>query len=233
VTFNWELSTTTKIIAHRGFWQKFAQNSLQAILAASQICDGSEVDLRMTKDHKVVLSHDPVITFNKQQFIIKDSLYSDLQQSLTSLEEVFAHLKGQLLNLEIKTDLVGDLDSYLEKMFSAVSGCIEKFSVNPKSLLISSFDSRAVELFSQRNLGTFIGQLLGPNFKLTEDLFQKVDFIVAHISSIKAEQNSFIPERTIVWTVDDPDEMRFLFNLNIYGVITNKPDLAHKVAASH
>jgi glycerophosphoryl diester phosphodiesterase len=48
------------ILAHRGLVTEYQENSLPAIQAAidSQYCDGTEFDVFLTKDNKVVLFHD-------------------------------------------------------------------------------------------------------------------------------------------------------------------------------
>jgi len=54
----------TRIIAHRGFWQTAgsAQNSVASLLKADSIgCYGSEFDVWLTKDGKLVVNHDPEV----------------------------------------------------------------------------------------------------------------------------------------------------------------------------
>ncbi len=48
------------ILAHRGLVTEFQENTLDAVQAAidSPYCDGTEFDVFLTKDNKVVLFHD-------------------------------------------------------------------------------------------------------------------------------------------------------------------------------
>ncbi|MBR2588563.1 MAG: hypothetical protein IKD77_05110 [Bacilli bacterium] len=50
-----------KIIAHRAHTEKYKDNSLKSILYSlnQNYIDGIEIDIRMTKDFKFVLNHDP------------------------------------------------------------------------------------------------------------------------------------------------------------------------------
>lgn len=57
------IEAQTKVIAHRGFWKTTgsAQNSITSITKADSIhCFGSEIDLWVTSDGKVMVNHDPV-----------------------------------------------------------------------------------------------------------------------------------------------------------------------------
>ena len=54
----------TRVIAHRGYWKTAgaAQNSVAALLKADSIgCYGSEFDVWITKDNKLIVNHDPDI----------------------------------------------------------------------------------------------------------------------------------------------------------------------------
>ena len=53
----------SQVIAHRGYWKTAgsAQNSITALQKADSIhCYGSEFDVWLTKDNKLVINHDPV-----------------------------------------------------------------------------------------------------------------------------------------------------------------------------
>ena len=57
------MQAQTKAIAHRGFWKTpgSSQNSITSLLKADSIgCYGSEFDVWLTKDSKLVVNHDPV-----------------------------------------------------------------------------------------------------------------------------------------------------------------------------
>ena len=54
-----------KIIAHRGIHDKYKPNTKEALLQAlnESYIDGIELDIRITKDKKIVIIHDPIINF--------------------------------------------------------------------------------------------------------------------------------------------------------------------------
>ena len=104
------LHAQTRIIAHRGYWDcpGSAQNSLTSLRAADAIGTyGSEFDVHLTKDNKIVVNHDPTI----EKYQIQTSNYKDLKkcklrngEKLATLEEYLdagKSLKTRLI-LEIK-----------------------------------------------------------------------------------------------------------------------------------
>ena len=59
--FPGEILTESKfrVIGHRGWPARYPDNTLSGLLAASDVADGVEVDVRRSGDGKLVLSHDP------------------------------------------------------------------------------------------------------------------------------------------------------------------------------
>lgn len=53
--------TVPMVIGHRGWPSRFPDNTLAGFLAASEVADAVELDIRRSKDGKLVLSHDPAI----------------------------------------------------------------------------------------------------------------------------------------------------------------------------
>ncbi len=55
------MSGPTQVVGHRGWPTRFPDNSLAGFYAAAPVCDAIELDVRRSKDGKLVLSHDPTI----------------------------------------------------------------------------------------------------------------------------------------------------------------------------
>jgi glycerophosphoryl diester phosphodiesterase len=53
--------TVPMVIGHRGWPTRFPDNTLAGFLAAAEVADAVELDIRRSKDGKLVLSHDPSI----------------------------------------------------------------------------------------------------------------------------------------------------------------------------
>lgn len=76
-----------KIIAHRGNDNLHQENSLEAILNSleSIYTDGVEFDVRLTKDNKLIIHHDP---FYKGNYISHTNSVKLQKQGLNTLDEV-------------------------------------------------------------------------------------------------------------------------------------------------
>ena len=76
-----------KIIAHRGFSSRKLENTLESFELAFSVdyIDIVELDIRMTKDYKIVCVHDGFIrnSFNLKS-TIKDLNYSNLTKPITN-----------------------------------------------------------------------------------------------------------------------------------------------------
>lgn len=95
--------------AHRGYWTKGQpQNSIGSVLAAAgKDYEMVELDLRLTKDKKIVLFHDQEVLETDQVYKISDITLADLQNLIpvTTLDQLLQDSPEKLLfNLEIKNE---------------------------------------------------------------------------------------------------------------------------------
>ena len=119
-------SNVIMVAAHRGAHLKYPENSMPAVSEAVRLgIDVAEVDIRFTKDKKMVIMHDKTVdrttngkglvadyTFEeirKLKLRIKDSVTNEI---VPTLEEVFKIAKGKILvDLDIKER--GTVDSII------------------------------------------------------------------------------------------------------------------------
>lgn len=67
----------SQVIAHRGYWKTAgsAQNSITSLQKADSIhCYGSEFDVWLAKDNKLVVNHDPVYKMKYMEYSKGDAL---------------------------------------------------------------------------------------------------------------------------------------------------------------
>lgn len=72
-------SSQTKVVAHRGFWDTpgSSQNSLASLIKADSIgCWGSEFDLWLTKDNKILVHHDSKVS----ELVIENHTLKELRK---------------------------------------------------------------------------------------------------------------------------------------------------------
>ncbi len=112
------------LISHRASGSKYKKNTKEAVLYVLDTnVDGVEIDVRLTLDHKFILSHNQYIYCNGIKKIedtmydeikkCKDvSLLSDVLESIKSDKFIFLDLKIDKLNLIYEKKLVKLLKKY-------------------------------------------------------------------------------------------------------------------------
>ncbi|WP_036498694.1 glycerophosphodiester phosphodiesterase family protein [[Mycoplasma] testudinis] len=160
-----ENKTKQLIIGHRGYRQKYPENTALAFeQAVAAKFDGVELDLQLTKDNHIVIIHDDNtqrVTGIKKS--VNQSNLKDLKklnyaaffkkempkQTILTLEEFLdAYLnKFTLINLELKNESA-NLETYV-KVFSKIISRFEPLIYT--KVIISSFDLNLLKLTYQFN----------------------------------------------------------------------------------
>ncbi len=147
--------TLPRIIAHRGGSKEQDQNTLAALLNSYEKgIRGFEIDVRLSKDRRIVLMHDSLI----EQLTTGSGRVEDLTtdelakirtrktgQPLPYLEEIFDFLKNKedaFIQVEIKCDKYNDAD--LTKMCRILLMMVKK-QIDPAKVIFISFDERALK----------------------------------------------------------------------------------------
>lgn len=187
-----------KIIAHRGITSdKVEENSFLAIKSAinDKETQGVEFDIRLTKDNKIVLSHDNIVGIN----IIENTNYYDLikKKYLTTLDKVLDVDTDKIFLIDIKTNnnykLFGDiLLKYLE-------------GVN-KNIYLASFDKKIIKYLKSR-----------VQYKVGIISFyyrrQDVSFYVINYKFIRRRK---IKSEVFLWTIDYNNRFDIKNDYNYY-----------------
>ena len=90
----------TQVIAHRGFWKTdgSAQNSIAALVKADSIhCYGSEFDVWLTADNKLIVDHDGVFKGVRMETSTEKectSITLDNGENLPTLQQYLDKAKG-------------------------------------------------------------------------------------------------------------------------------------------
>lgn len=131
------------IIAHRGIYnnQKVYENTLESFSLAIQKEFIIELDIRLTKDHQIVVFHDSnTKRITKQNKIVEKSTYKELNNQniihIPLFEEVLSLVNGKVpLLIEIKpTEKTGELETKLMELLKNYKGQYAIQSFSPKVL---------------------------------------------------------------------------------------------------
>ena len=195
-----------KVIAHRGNDNIHKENSLEAILNCMEnnYDDGVEIDIRMTKDFKFVIHHDPFYNGH----LIKKTLLRTLQkEGLNSLEEVLCKIKGsKILLIEIKEE-----SRHFKILSAKLYRLLKKYDLN---YYIQSFNYDLMKYIKEKyplRCGLLIGIKMNAD-KINNDF----DFNSVNIKHIK--KCPF--KETFIWTINDKEEFDKVGS--DYNIITDR-----------
>jgi glycerophosphoryl diester phosphodiesterase len=221
-----------KIFAHRGFSYKYPEMTRAAYQAAIEAgVDGFECDVRLTKDKKVICFHDANtkrIT-GDYRFISRSSAQELIEKAnAITLEELL------IMAIESKKDLLietkhpvlsgGDVERRTIDLINQHREEIERAAIE---VVIISFSYFAVRRARRQgiNAAKVIRYGLGALVSRSKEIAIKITTLKRYpflIRVIKAK-------RIYVWTVNSKDDLRWLKNREIYGVITDRPKRARRV----
>ena len=157
-----------KIWAHRGCSQNYPENTLLAFEKAAAIEElvGIELDIQLTKDHKIVVCHDEKVDRTTDRIgYIKDYTLAELKKlkiagkyQIPTMEEVFDLLadkksQGFKLNIELKNNKI--YYDNIEEMILRLAD----LKGWQKNIVYSSFYTKSLEKIRQLDSETEIAIL--------------------------------------------------------------------------
>ena len=135
------------IIAHRGIYdnKKIFENSLEAFKKAIDKGYAIELDLRLTKDNKIVIFHDDKLErLTNEKGYIKDKNFIELEKiklinnsKIPTFKEVLDLVNGKVpLLIELKSNIKGTrLEKEVVKELKNYKGEYAIQSFNPRTIL--------------------------------------------------------------------------------------------------
>ncbi|MEO6681831.1 MAG: glycerophosphodiester phosphodiesterase family protein [Ginsengibacter sp.] len=227
-----------QVIAHRGAWKNTGtpQNSVGSLKAAIDMgCAGSEADLHMTKDGKLIMNHDPDV----DGIHIQITDYKDLKhirlsngERLPLLEDFLKIIKAQnatRLILEIKTSQKGP--EWAKETVRKVIDAVHKKKVQDWMAYIS-FDyeicKEILKLEPTANVQYLNGDkspeqlkadgIKGADYHYT--VFQKKPEWIQSAKMNQIDLNA--------WTVNKSADMKWLLDNGFEYITTDQPELLFK-----
>ena len=234
-----------EVIGHRGASSEAPENTLAANrLAFQQNADGIEIDVRLTKDHKLVCMHDKSTRRTAdQELVIKESTLKKLKsldvglwkgmkwkgETIPTLEEVLEEIpENKSIFIEIKTG-TESIDPLIED--------IQKSKIDSNCITVISFHQEVVKEVKQSMDSLNVNLLIafsGPEEGSNEEVLQKLKEF--KLDGVGAENHSRLSHAFVapileankkvhVWTVDDIEQAKIYKELGLSSITTNLPQL--------
>ena len=234
-----------EVIGHRGASTEAPENTLAANnLAFQQKADGIEVDVRLTKDNRLVCMHDKSAfrTAGKRN-LIKESTLKQLKsldvgkwkgkkwsgEAIPSLQEVLSQMPlNKKIFIEVKEG-IETIDPLIED--------IQKNKLDPKYISIISFHQEVVKRVKQAMESLTVNFLIAfssPKEFLDEEVLLKL--LEFNLDGVGAESHSRLSRNFVeliseknkkvhVWTVDDINQAKKYKEMGLSSITTNVPGL--------
>ncbi|WP_456276890.1 glycerophosphodiester phosphodiesterase [Bacillus sp. AK128] len=241
----------TKIYGHRGAKGTYPENTLLSFSKAiEQGVDGLEIDVHLTKDGEVVVIHDETLerTTNGTGWI-KDLSLAEIKQvsagspftylteydkewdteRVPTLKEVLELLAADPieLNIELKTYAVP-----YEGIEEKVHEIVKKYG-NGRKVVYSSFHLPSLLRMKKIDPDSNIAWLLNDAISLPHDYIQTLQLEALHINKQLimtrpelAQQIRLLSDQLRIWTVNEPEEIQRLLDLQVNAIITDYPERA-------
>ena len=215
----------SQVIAHRGYWKTAgsAQNSITALQKADSIhCYGSEFDVWLTKDNKLVINHDPVYKMKYMEYSKGDALTGlklSNGENLPSLEQYLE--AGKKCNTKLILELKALNSKKREtKAVQEILALVTKLGLENRMEYITFSLHAMKEFIRLAPAGTPVFYLNGElSPKELKDLGAAEWIKEAHDLGLKVN----------VWTVDKAEDMKWLIDQKVDFITTNEPTVAQEI----
>ncbi|MDR1198415.1 MAG: hypothetical protein LBK94_05305 [Prevotellaceae bacterium] len=230
-----------RVVAHRGAWKadKLPENSVASFKKAIELgCAGSEFDVYLTADSVLVLNHDAHL----QGLQIEKSTLAQLRQKKLSNGETVALLDDILKILTSQDKTVAFLEIKpssvsREHGFAAVDKILEAVERHKAvdRIICISFDYSYLQRINEKNPKIRTAFLSDRQANMVFDKKMGMDFnsevLKANPDIIKAAKAK--GANTNVWTVNNPDDMKYFLEQNVDYITTDEPSLLMKLEKEH
>lgn len=210
-------------IGHRGAKGHASENTLASFKKAIEMSvDIIELDVHLSKDLVPMVIHDATVNRTTAAIgNVTDFTANELQQlGIPTLENVFKLINNQChINIEIKT-------------FEATNPVLEilkSSSFDSDKIIISSFDWHVLQEVRFQNDTIKLGVLTETNLDLAIGFatFIKAFAIHPYYHLLTAENVKKMQSKGFLvytWTVNEPEDITFVKQLGVDGIITDYPD---------
>ncbi|MBC6973992.1 glycerophosphodiester phosphodiesterase [Bacillus sp. Xin] len=218
------------IMAHRGYVSKGVENTKEALQGAIDAkADYAEIDVLQTKDGELAVIHDlklkRLANANVQvsDLTMEELRKLTLQQDghtgqISTLDEMIKLAKNKIkLNIEVK--LHGNEKDFVKKVLKTI-----KDNDFEKQCVIQTLHYPLIKEFKRANPDIKVGYILyasRANLKYVQADFYVAEEYMLNKALVKSARKLNKP--IYVWTVNDMENLRKYYKLNVDGIITDYP----------
>ena len=225
------MQAQTQVIAHRGFWKTegSAQNSITALeKAAEEKLYGSEFDVQVTLDGKLIVNHDAKF----QGFVIAETPYKQLKKIRLQNGEKLPNLKkylkkGKKLDIQLILEIKSHKSKEVEdKMAADIVKMVKKMGLE-KQVEYIAFSLNVCEQLAKLTPESEIAYLNGDitPAELKKKGINGIDYhynvIEKHPEWVKEAHD--LGMKVNVWTVNKEDMMKKLIDRKVDYITTDQP----------
>lgn len=240
-------------LAHRGASRRYPENTLESFRAAlADGAGGLETDARLTRDGHVVLIHDDTVDRTTDgSGPVREMALEELRRldagcrfldgggesfrgrglRVPTLREIYDEFPQTPLNIEIKASSPGMEEAVYKVLWDAGAGdwtliasyrhgVIERFRRVSGGAVATAASRREIEIFFLLHW-LRLSWLLRPAYVALQVPVEHRGLRILTPRFIRDAHR--IGVRVDVWTIDDPHEMRWLLDLGVDVVMTNRP----------
>jgi glycerophosphoryl diester phosphodiesterase len=188
---------------HRGARGVRPENTLEAFAyAVAAGADAIELDMVVTRDNAIVISHDPV---------------DDSGAGLPSLDDVFELLAPAAIELNLEAKPFADTERFVRLLLDRIGahGLASR-------VMVSSFDFRILDAMRAHAPEIRRGAL----YESVPGEIPPVHFVAPHYSLVSAERVREAHDagmQVIPWTVNDPDDWTRMVDAGVDAIIADDP----------
>lgn len=221
------------VVGHRGAAGHHPDNSLEGFAAARDLgATWVELDVRLSADGEVVLSHDPE---TEQGTVVAAATAADLAgEGLVPLDEALDVIDEHALGVDVEIKALpweDGFDPSLAMVDATVALLDDREPVGP--VLVSSFNREALDRVRELAGDGYDTVLILPAGTAGADQAQGLverehDGVALEGPGLNAAEVAAFTDRDLpvwTWTIDDPDDAVALVDLGVTGVVTDLPDV--------
>lgn len=199
------------LLGHRGAraLKSISENTLASFdQALADGCDGFEFDVRLTADGEAVVCHDP-----KAAGINISRATAKQVSGLPRLRDVLQRYRDSFLDIELK---VKGLERITLDLF---------LRHRPRrGFVVSSFIPGVLKSLRAEDASISLGLICESKTQLRFWTELSVEYVIPHCELVEAELIRKVKgagKKLIVWTINDPAEMRRFADLGVDGIISD------------